>query len=188
LDEMIDVLDVDVIHDTIFNSTPDSLVASPAFSKNTDLIVLLKLNNLAQYKNLEEKIFLIEENPYHFKKYVLYYTEDELNFITGKGYLDIKETLNDHGEFINYKNSPLKPCIYNLVARVFIKIPFLIMPALKKDFVPINLQISSLVNELQLATLYGKIEAKAASKETDIDLLLQELIDEELEAIQAANK
>ncbi|MGL6582960.1 ABC-three component system middle component 1 [Aeromonas caviae] len=78
LDEMIDDLDVDVIHDKVLNSTPDNLLASPAFSKNTDLIVLLKLDNLANYKKLEEIIFSIEENPYHFKKYVLYYTEDEL--------------------------------------------------------------------------------------------------------------
>lgn len=191
LDEMIDILDVDVIHEHVLKYTPDSLVASPAFSKNTDLIVLLKLNSLSQYKKLEDKIFSIEENPYHFKKYVLYYTEDELSFIKGKKYQDIKETLNNHADFINYKNNPLKPCIYNMVARIFIKIPFLIMPSLKKDFVPVNLQVSSLVNELQLTTLYEKIAAEAVSavsKETDMDLFLQELINEELEAIQAASK
>ncbi|MGN5096241.1 ABC-three component system middle component 1 [Aeromonas sp. 61P] len=188
LDEMIDALDVDVIHDKVLNYTPDNLLASPAFSKNTDLIVLLKLDNLANYKKLEEIIFSIEENPYHFKKYVLYYTEDELSFIAGKKFIDIKEILNDHAEFINYKSYPLKPCIYNMVARIFIKIPFLIMPALKKDLIPVNLQISSLVNELQMTTLYEKIAAKAVSKDNDIDLLLQELINEELEAIQATSK
>lgn len=65
------------------------------------------------------------------------------------------------------------------------------MPSLKKDFVPVNLQVSSLVNELQLTTLYEKIAAEAVSavsKETDMDLFLQELINEELEAIQAASK
>ncbi len=39
-----------------------------------------------------------------------------------------------------------------------------------------------------MTTLYEKIAAKAVSKDNDIDLLLQELINEELEAIQATSK
>ncbi|HCI7307540.1 TPA: hypothetical protein NPW62_005320, partial [Klebsiella pneumoniae subsp. pneumoniae Kp001] len=76
----------------------------------------------------------------------------------------------------------------NLAARIFIKLPFLEMPDIEKDIVPIDLQINTLVDSLNLSEPYNKIST--ANKQTDINLemLIEELINEELEAIKAENK
>ncbi|HCB3068028.1 TPA: hypothetical protein MYT92_005867, partial [Klebsiella pneumoniae] len=78
--------------------------------------------------------------------------------------------------------------LYNLAARIFIKLPFLEMPDIEKDIVPIDLQINTLVDSLNLSEPYNKIST--ANKQTDINLemLIEELINEELEAIKAENK
>ncbi|HFN6505150.1 TPA: hypothetical protein ACHFWY_005195, partial [Klebsiella pneumoniae] len=81
-----------------------------------------------------------------------------------------------------------RPSLYNLAARIFIKLPFLEMPDIEKDIVPIDLQINTLVDSLNLSEPYNKIST--ANKQTDINLemLIEELINEELEAIKAENK
>ncbi|WP_242446848.1 hypothetical protein [Klebsiella pneumoniae] len=65
---------------------------------------------------------------------------------------------------------------------------FLEMPDIEKDIVPIDLQINTLVDSLNLSEPYNKIST--ANKQTDINLemLIEELINEELEAIKAENK
>ncbi|MCX2601297.1 MULTISPECIES: hypothetical protein [Klebsiella] len=62
------------------------------------------------------------------------------------------------------------------------------MPDIEKDIVPIDLQINTLVDSLNLSEPYNKIST--ANKQTDINLemLIEELINEELEAIKAENK
>ncbi|MFA1784764.1 hypothetical protein [Klebsiella pneumoniae] len=75
-----------------------------------------------------------------------------------------------------------------MAARIFIKLPFLEMPDIEKDIVPIDFQINTLVDSLNLSEPYNKIST--ANKQTDINLemLIEELINEELEAIKAENK
>ena len=62
------------------------------------------------------------------------------------------------------------------------------MPDIEKDIVPIDLQINTLVDSLNLSEAYNKIST--ANKQTDMNLemLIEELINEELEAIKAENK
>ncbi|WP_259484186.1 ABC-three component system middle component 1 [Shewanella baltica] len=56
----------------INQSAPDSFLSHPSFKKNCDLICIHHLNKLAEFKNHEEQIFAIEEDPHFFKKYILY--------------------------------------------------------------------------------------------------------------------
>lgn len=180
--------DATVINELVINNTPTELLEAPAFAKNTDLIIIFQLDKLSNYKQYEKNIFDIEENAYHFKKYVLYYSSEENQLVSGKKFENIKAVLSDHEEFSIYKADPPRPSLYNMAARMFIKLPFLEMPEIKKDIVPIDLQINTLVDSLNLSETYNKINT--ANKQTDINLetLIEELINEELETIKSEDK
>jgi len=176
------------INELIINNTPTELLEAPAFAKNTDLIIIFRIDRLSNYKQFEKNIFDIEENAYYFKKYVLYYSSEENQLITGKSFNDLKAVLSDHEEFSSYKSEPSKPSLYNMAARIFIKLPFLEMPNIEKDIVPIDLQISNLVESLNLSSTYNKIISANKQNDTNLEMLIEELINEELEAIKAENK
>ena len=164
------------INEKILNLTPQNLLESQAFSKNTDLVIMTKFDTLSDYKKFENQIFDIEENVYHFKKYILYYIEEELEFIRDKSFTELKQILSDHSSFITYKNSPLTPTPYNFIARIFIKLPFLELPHIKSEMVPINIQIKNLVSEIKLAPLYDNLKNYQDMPNNEFDNLIEELI------------
>lgn len=176
------------INELIINHTPTELLEAPAFAKNTDLIIIFQLDKLSNYKQHEKNIFDVEENAYYFKKYVLYYSSEENQLISGKEFNDLKAVLLDHEEFSSYKATPSRPSLYNMAARIFIKLPFLEMPDIEKDIVPIDLQISTLVESLNLSDTYKKISTANKQSDPNVEMLIEELINEELEAIKTKNK
>ena len=110
---------------------PSKFKKSPAFDKNTDLLILLDIvgSNTEDFKKHEKEIFLIEENPYYFKKYVLYTAEEERKLLNQIKFRDFSELIIDREKFDEYKNAPYEPSIYGVVAKIFIKLPFLEIPS-----------------------------------------------------------
>ncbi len=176
------------INEFIINSTPAEFIEAPAFAKNTDLIIIFRLDSLSKYTTYEKNIFDIEENAYYFKKYVLYYSSEENQLIAGKSFNNLKNVLSDHEEFSTYKSDPARPSLYNIAARIFIKLPFLEMPDIEKDIVPIDLQITTLVENLNFSDIYQKINTTNKQNDVNLEMLIEELINEELETIKAENK
>ncbi|HCD3312514.1 TPA: hypothetical protein NBN53_004423, partial [Enterobacter chengduensis] len=76
---------------TINQSAPVAFTSDPAFKKNCDLICIHHLDKLAEFKNYEEQIFEIEEDPHFYKKYVLYYSDTELEAIKGFNFAKLNE-------------------------------------------------------------------------------------------------
>ncbi|TOP55622.1 ABC-three component system middle component 1, partial [Vibrio parahaemolyticus] len=60
------------LNEYIQDNTPQSLLETPTFAKNTDLVVLFRLDSLTKLNQYEHQIFDIEENAYSLKKHVLY--------------------------------------------------------------------------------------------------------------------
>lgn len=180
--------DATSLNEFIINSTPAEFIDAPAFAKNTDLIIIFRLDSLSKYTAYEKNIFDIEENAYYFKKYVLYYSSEENQLIAGKSFNNLKNVLSDHEEFSTYKSDPARPSLYNIAARIFIKLPFLEMPDIEKDIVPIDLQITTLVENLNLSDIYQKINTTNKKNDVNLEMLIEELINEELETIKAENK
>lgn len=179
--------DASFINELIINNTPTELLEAPAFAKNTDLIIVFQLDKLSNYKQYEKSIFDIEENAYHFKKYVLYYSNEENQLISGRTSI----ILEQFSQIM--KNSPHIKQIHPDPACIIWQLEFslnylLEMPDIEKDIVPIDLQINTLVDSLNLSEPYNKIST--ANKQTDInvEMLIEELINEELETIKAENK
>lgn len=104
------------------------IVQDPTFDKNVNLLVLNKVSKLDDVKL--DDLLQIEENPYHFKKSVMYYTEvelknltsaiDESNVLTSIESLILKEEI-----FEQHKTSFDANSFESLVYRMAIKIPFL---------------------------------------------------------------
>lgn len=101
--------------------------------KNTSAIYLVKfseINMLAKYRNL---IYTIEESSDYFKRYILPYTEKQavgLNSVLSdykdKNIVEILTDLADEEEnYYSLMNAKNDNSIYELVIRLFSKIPFL---------------------------------------------------------------
>ena len=170
------------LNSEITKNAPLDLLKNPAFKKNCDLICILRIENLSEFKENEESIFSIEEDPYQYKKYVLYYSEIEESIIKDTTYKDIVDIVSNKEHFKAYKLEPLQSSIYSLAAKIFIKLPFLELPHRKEDLVPLKYQAEELVSELELSVLYKKIQ-KSLHDEQDDDTLIRELINNELENI-----
>jgi len=104
------------------------IIQEPTFDKNVNLLVLNKVEAISDIKS--ESLLQIEENPYHFKKSVLYYTEEELK--------NLSDVIGDSPELPTIESLILTDKIFeqhkmhfdanafeSLVYRMAIKIPFI---------------------------------------------------------------
>ena len=107
------------------------------YKKNTSLIISVKVDSVFDEYKLSNKIYDIEVSPYFFKRYVILYTEQQKKLIQD---IDVSQYLNilsDKERFRDYKrnkkgednlNNKLKNevLIYDIIAKFYIKIPFLV--------------------------------------------------------------
>ena len=105
----------------------------PQIDKNTSAIYLVKFPDdyvISDYKNI---IYSIEESPKYFKRYIIPYTEKQINslkkvLIDHKD-LSIVDILNDlsnnEDDYYMLLNRKNKNSLYELVIRLFSKLPFL---------------------------------------------------------------
>ena len=124
LHELSDLLAPAEINSSIMQLVPDAFINNPSFKKNCDLICVYRLNQLAEFKNYEEQIFALEEDPHYFKKYVLYYSEAEELALNGLSYQGLQEIISSKDLFNKYKEQPLTATNYSVAAKIFINSPF----------------------------------------------------------------
>lgn len=177
LDELLTPEELNAI---IKKSTPEIFTNNPAYKKNCDLICIHHLGKLAEFKEYEEKIFAIEEDPHFFKKYVLYYSDTELRSLKDYSYEKLKVTIEDKNLFRNYKDEPLTANEYSVAAKIFIKLPFLELPFNRGELIPLRLQAAESVAEAGLDKTYETIQKFS---EKNADELIKEMISDELENI-----
>lgn len=166
--------------------------------KNTSAIYLVKfseVNMLSKYRNL---IYSIEESPNYFKRYILPYTEKQVvglqNVISdysGKNIVEILSELADVEEnYYSLMNGTNYNSVYELVIRLFSKIPFLqykfkatsddislekmVKDALDDDLVKYDEAIKE--NRIEIEGLIELEEIDISEKE--IDIILNKLIEE----------
>jgi len=125
-----DTLDILELQDTWFESAKKAVDYNPTFDKNASLILLYKADENTLIADIQESIFLIEENPYQFKKLVLIYKQSELEAL--KTHLTneneatkIEELLSQENVFQTYKQSHGSFSWQSLIYKLAHKIPFL---------------------------------------------------------------
>lgn len=166
---------------TINQSLPAVFINNPSFKKNCDLVCIHHLPQLSDFKEHEEQIFAIEEDPHFFKKYVFYYSNAEEHILKNQSYNTLKAIIANKELFNEYKDQPLMATHYSVAAKVFIKLPFFELPFDPTKLVPLRLQTEEAVSEIGLINTYEKIQKL---DNNNIDDLIEEMISEELANIQ----
>lgn len=166
--------------------------------KNTSAIYLVKfseINMLAKYRNL---IYSIEESPNYFKRYILPYTEKQaagLNKVLfdykDKNIVEILTDLADDEEnYYSLMNAKNSNSIYELVIRLFSKVPFLqykfraksdeiSLEKMVNDALDDNLKIydqAIIKNKIDIEELISLEEDDISEKE--VDKILSKLLEE----------
>ncbi len=175
-----DLPDPDGLNKRINNLAPDEFLRNPSFKKNCDLICIHRLDVLAEFKDHEEEIFAIEEDPHFYKKYVLYYSIAEESALTDFTYDKLVSVISDKKEFLNYKENPLEASQYSFAAKTFIKLPFLELPSHQGNLVSLRKQATEAVAEAGLNDTYSTIQKVTDENADDI---IKEMINNEMENI-----
>lgn len=145
------------------------------------MICIHRLGVLAEFKDYEEEIFAIEEDPHFYKKYVLYYSIAEESALTDFSYDKLESVIADKKQFIDYKENPLVASQYSFAAKTFIKLPFLELPSHSGNLLSLRLQAAEAVAEADLEDTYSTIQ-QITNK--NVDEIVQEMIKNELANIQ----
>lgn len=169
------------LNNQINHLAPEEFLKNPSFKKNCDLICIHRLDVLAEFKDHEEEIFAIEEDPHFYKKYVLYYSIAEESALTDFTYDKLVSVIADKKEFIDYKEDPLAASQYSFAAKTFIKLPFLELPSHQGNLVPLRQQAIEAVAEAELNDTYSTIQKVTVN---NADEIIKEMINNELENIQ----
>lgn len=140
-------------------------IKSSAISKNCSVIYLMEFSTLKGDNGLDSREFDfydIEESPYYLKKYILPYTQKQLDlFVKEKNqtYADyMTKIIEDKSAYLNLMEDKYIESIYSFVLRIFAKLPFT-----KYDFTPnpdineINQQIEIQMEEFGIEDLRHKI-------------------------------
>ncbi|EGR1702584.1 hypothetical protein RQY88_000935 [Vibrio vulnificus] len=178
LDELITPTE---LNSQINQLAPEDFLRNPSFKKNCDLICIYRLDVLAEFKEHEEGIFSIEEDPHFYKKYVLYYSIAEESALTDFTYEKLVSVISDKKEFIGYKENPLVASQYSFAAKTFIKLPFLELPIHQGNLVSLRQQAIEAVAEAGRSDTYATIQQVTNA---NADEVIKEMIKNELENIQ----
>lgn len=169
------------LNNKVQERTPQELLKIPSFSKNTDLVVLYRLDSLADLHQYEHSIFDIEENAYSLKKHVLYYTTSELEqlgqYLTQGN--EIETLVADPEYFKQYKIKPVEETAFSLACRLYVKLPFLAVPAKEATLTSANQLANQLLDRQNLRTFFNEIEKQLNSGQTH-EKVIEALINEQV--------
>lgn len=172
-------------------------IYNPYFEKNLSLLVVWEVSNLdiseldeTEGQPLRRYISDIEENPYFFKKQVLFYNKKELELFAEKfNVIEDKFTsflalqLSNEISFTNFKKNNYIPTYYTLLARLFIKISFLRMYVKEMDLEDLQILIDGKLGQLttikRMILTSDKWETFAEGYEELIDKLYDQINSED---------
>lgn len=172
-------------NEEISNCTPNNIANLPAFDKNTDLIILLDIKESENFIDHEKDIFSIEENPYNYKKYVLYTTAEERRLLNESLFIknscftsnEFTDFLENRKEFEKYKENPYNASLYGVIVKMHIKLPFLkIAGASKEKISNVNEILQLKLNEEQISDSVETI--LKLSEKDDLEKAIKDYINE----------
>jgi hypothetical protein len=118
--------------------------------KNLSMLILLEVESLEQSQKINSFIYDIEEDPFDFKKYVLVYTQEQVSKLksligtmNGQVVSYINQFLNDSMKFSQFKRQEKSDdtLVYDLITKLFIKLPFLNIPNYQQDITKLYKEI-----------------------------------------------
>ncbi|MCF3944852.1 ABC-three component system middle component 1 [Oceanobacillus alkalisoli] len=163
----------------IFDDILDEILYTqeyPGVDKNLSLLLVVERKVIQYTDEFNRKIYDFEEDPFHFKKYMLPFTIEQSNILKGK--LNSEENIikqldtmitnkqlfssfkedRDIGESANAK-------LYDLISKIYIKLPFLKL----------------VVNKEELPNISKEIESEITAEDKNIVNKILEMRDEDIE-------
>lgn len=170
----------------VFDDVLDEILYTyeyPGLDKNLSLLLIVKRQVLEYTEEFSRQVYDFEEDPFHFKKYILPYTAKQNDVLQER--LDFKKNIikqldpmvSNKQLFSSFKeNRDMKEfnntMLYDLISKIYIKLPFLKLKVNKEDLPNISREIDS--------------EISAEDKEIVNEFLKMENEDIEWEEIQVA--
>lgn len=163
----------------------------PSLEKNLSMLVLWDTGGKSTLSEMKRKVMRVEENPYYFKKYVLYFSPKEFESLNkamkGINFYDfLKGQVPSQETFSEYKGNPVcQDCWQPLIYRIAMKLPFIgididVSEGLKSLMDSIHDKVAA-ATDIDLAgfdrQLFEKVDALTVDiiKETDATTLLGSL-------------
>lgn len=102
---------------------------SSAMDKNISMLILWETGGKIDLAEMKKKVMTVEEDPYFFKKHVLYYSSHELETLKSEmegvsSYGFLQKNIVSQDVFAKYKVNPLAQGWQSLLYRIAIKMPF----------------------------------------------------------------
>jgi len=156
----------------------------PQMDKNLSMLICVNSTTLGFANSLNKLIFDIEEDPYLFKKYVLTYTNVQLEMaLQGKKgksiMMYLHAILNDESAFQEHKKSPDNESEYNLVSKLFIKLPFLNLTKMNREIANLKESITNSLDPELLNLRNDLLHLKYVANSNDTDSEENDTVDEE---------
>jgi len=103
--------------------------------KNLSLLICIKTDSLVLTDEARNLIFNIEESPFYFKRYVITYTDLQVDLLSSAIVMNrladqdllgfFQNSLNEIDAFRTFKSNPAQETAYSLLIKLFIKLPFM---------------------------------------------------------------
>ncbi|CAH2715079.1 hypothetical protein BACCIP111895_02263 [Neobacillus rhizosphaerae] len=159
--------------------------------KNLSFLLLLETESINYSKEQIRYIYNLEEDPYDFKKYVLTYTQSQVEalerHLKEKTEVPLTTTLNNLLQekklFAYFKKKEedrsttekQEVLLYDLVTKLFIKLPFLSVLIKQKRLVSLKHEIDESLNQTQARIVNLILEQHSNDRELHIDGILTTL-------------
>lgn len=142
----------------------DGLNYEREMEKNTSIIILINEDKIDNINNMKNYISYLEEDPYYFRKYVLTYTNNDYKLLNeiierdeNRSLVNVlNNIIKDVDIFKEFKTKDNKN-IYDIVSKIFIKIPFFNIPKIESD------------NLIELESLESKIKEELVKNDIIVD-------------------
>jgi hypothetical protein len=146
-------LDSNISYKAVLDAYSDNVNSGtePALEKNANLIVLVKVGDIASLTTLQQQILLIEEDEYFFKKYVILYTDNCITGLIANPIIpDLRVKVNDAAQFKSFFEHGYitELAQYLVILQLFVKLPFLNLEHGSEDFTSLNDKIQTALDGL----------------------------------------
>ena len=105
--------------------------------KNLSAIYIMKMKDLKNLHKHQNVIYALEESPYYFKRFLIPYTENQVELLNLNTIDSFSKQLNllanDNESYEKILNNRYTDDLYSLIVRLFSKIPFLHYSITSKD-------------------------------------------------------
>jgi hypothetical protein len=142
--------------DTLMNRFLEEIVSTqayPGLDKNLSLLLLVERETIATTDEFNKIVYSIEENPYHFKKYLLPYTKEQFSLL--ENYINKESKIIEQLDlmvinkewFSLFKaqvelNETHEAKLFDLVSKLYIKFPFFKIHLNKEELPNLTKEIS----------------------------------------------